>query len=54
LKQGHFEKDCRFKKQAGKKRNKRQKQEARVSLATASKATVNVEKEALILDAELW
>jgi hypothetical protein len=53
LKQGHFEKDCRLKKQADKKRNKRQKQEARVSLATASKATANVQT-ALISDAELW
>jgi hypothetical protein len=53
LKQGHFEKDYCFKKQADKKCNKRQKQEARVSLATASKATANIEREALISDTEL-
>jgi hypothetical protein len=49
-----MESDCRLKRKANKKRKKRQKQEARVSLATASKATVNVEKEALISDAQLW
>jgi hypothetical protein len=35
--------------------NKRQKQEAKVSLATANIATANnVEKEALISDASIW
>lgn len=41
LKRGHLEKDCRLKKQADKKRIKRQKQEARANaaLAHADKAT---------------
>ena len=42
LKKGHMEKDCRIKKQADKKRKKRQKQEARVSLATAGEYTANI------------
>jgi hypothetical protein len=53
LKQGHFEKDCRLKKQADKKRKKREKQEAKASLATAIKAP-NTAKEALISDASIW
>jgi gag-polypeptide of LTR copia-type len=40
LKKGHMEKDCRLKKQADRRRKKRQKQEARVSLAMESTAYV--------------
>lgn len=54
LKKGHFRKDCRLKKQADKKSKQRQKQEAKVSLATANEATANVEEEALISDALCW
>jgi hypothetical protein len=54
LKRGHLEKDCRIKKQADRKRNKRQKQEAKVSLATASKATADVVRTDLISDASIW
>jgi hypothetical protein len=54
LKTGHMEKDCRIKKQANKKRKKSQKQEAKVSLATASKATANVAQTAQISDAAIW
>jgi hypothetical protein len=55
LKKGHFEKGCRIEKQADKKPIKRQKQEAKVSLATASKATADaVTETALIPDASIW
>ena len=40
LKKGHLEKDCRIKKQADKRRKKRQKQEARASLAMETTAYV--------------
>ena len=41
LKKGHLEKDCRIKKQADKRRKKRQKQEARASLAMETTAYVS-------------
>ena len=50
---GHLEKDCRLKKQADKKRKKREKHEANASLAAAIEAP-NTAKTALISDAELW
>jgi hypothetical protein len=40
LKKGHLEKDCHIKKQADKRRKKRQKQEARASLAMETTAYV--------------
>jgi len=52
-KKGHLEKDCRLKKQADKKRRRREKQEAKACLAAATKAP-NTAKEALISDAEIW
>jgi hypothetical protein len=41
LKKGHLEKDCHIKKQANKRRKKRQKQEARASLAMETTAYVS-------------
>ena len=46
LKKGHLEKDCRIKKQADKRRKKRQKQEARVSLAIPEETTAYVAQRA--------
>jgi hypothetical protein len=52
-KKGHFKTDCRLKKQADKKRRKREKQEAKASLAAAIEAP-NTAKEATISDASCW
>jgi hypothetical protein len=54
LKKGHLEKDCRIKKRADKKRKKRQKQEAKASLAIAGEATANVAKTTSFSDVEIW
>ena len=46
MKKGHLEKDCRIKKQADKRRKKRQKQEARASLAIPEETTAYVAQRA--------
>lgn len=55
LKRGHMEKDCRTKKQADKKRKKRQRREAKVSLASAvpDEATANVARTSFS-DVDIW
>ena len=53
LKRGHFEIDCRLKKQADKNCRKREKHRAKASLATAIEAPKTM-KEPTIQDIELW
>jgi hypothetical protein len=53
LKKGHFQSDCCLKRKADKKHKKREKQEAKVSLAAAIEAP-STAKEATISDADIW